>query len=120
MVHLRVFEESLSNSENEEGGTIVQKWSIHISLNQLGWQKLLADYTGRIMKNADNQPRCWHCKYVLILRSRGSDGGQFFGCSGYPKCTGTATILQYGVQMDGFASNGNGSKTKTAMAGQSP
>lgn len=121
IIHLHVFEQSQVNSENEERGTSVLKWSVSIRLEEPLWQKQLAGYTGVIMKQADNQPRCWHCKHILILRARESDGAQFFGCSSFPRCRGTATILDYGIRMDGFSSNnGNGSRVKVASPAHSP
>lgn len=39
-------------------------------------------------------PRCPKCSGEMVLRQRRSDGRRFYGCSSYPKCTGTRPYSQ--------------------------
>ncbi len=37
---------------------------------------------------ADGKPACPKCGGMMVLRSRRSDGGKFWGCPKYPACRG--------------------------------
>lgn len=45
-------------------------------------------------------PSCPRCKSKMIIRTRRSDGGRFWGCSQYPDCKGTLETSQAEKIMD--------------------
>jgi ssDNA-binding Zn-finger/Zn-ribbon topoisomerase 1 len=71
-------------------------WSVTLPI-AAGWKKQVAETCGVIMKQADKHPRCRRCGKFLVIRRRGSDRGQFFGCPGFPGCSGSASIGTYEV-----------------------
>ena len=42
----------------------------------------------------DSSPRCPFCGAPMVMRTRKSDGGRFYGCSTYPKCKGIVNIRE--------------------------
>ena len=45
-----------------------------------------------VSASADTAPSCPRCNSVMVLKSRRKDGGQFWGCPTYPKCSGTRQV----------------------------
>ena len=49
----------------------------------------MGNMLGNMMDNTmSNMALCPKCSSPLVLRTRKKDGGQFFGCSKFPKCRG--------------------------------
>ena len=48
----------------------------------------------RLLRVTDSSPRCPFCGAPMVMRTRKSDGGHFYGCSTYPKCTGIVNIRE--------------------------
>ena len=42
----------------------------------------------------DSSSRCPFCGAPMVMRTRKSDGGHFYGCSTYPKCKGIVNIRE--------------------------
>jgi ssDNA-binding Zn-finger/Zn-ribbon topoisomerase 1 len=47
-----------------------------------------------LLRVTDSSPRCPFCGAPMVMRTRKSDGGHFYGCSTYPKCTGIVNIRE--------------------------
>ena len=70
----------------------LQEWQASLSRDQIAHHvdNLHKRHTGVSRTNA--APRCPRCGAPMTLRTRKSDGQQFYGCTSYPKCKGITNI----------------------------
>lgn len=73
--------------------------------------QMVADWPGRLRRAAGEAlvlvhqlPKCPVCRSAMDLRKRHHDQKQFFGCSKYPTCTGTMSIIDRDVERTKAAS----------------
>jgi hypothetical protein len=97
-IEISVYEQDQRDPSNTTKGTRINNWTICLLISNDDWEKNLADYAGRAMKQAEKQPRC-SCGGILHIRSL-SHGCQVFVCSRSPHCSHIATIKDYGYSFD--------------------
>jgi hypothetical protein len=130
-IRVTVFEQDPSDRKDPTKGKRIKPWTVHIDTTRHDWTEALAKFAGRAQTQAEKQPWCF-CESFLLLRERGKDKHQFFGCGRYPNCTQTASIGKFEITMDkpycytraprdGNSSednlNGDHSTTKTQTSG---
>ena len=98
-IRIAVFQQDSRDLEDITKGTRVVVWTVDLPMTGDDWTEQLSKWSGRAITQSEKQPKCL-CKNILLLRTRKSDGRQFFGCSRFPTCTQTATIGTFEVTMD--------------------
>lgn len=82
---------------DDEAGEEIELWRTELRLTG-NWHRRLRQSSGEALVLAQSRQRCPRCGKPVRLRRRGEDSVQFYGCSQFPRCQGSLSIVDHDVE----------------------
>lgn len=80
-----------------EAGEEIELWRSELRLTGQ-WKRRLRQLSGEALVLGQTRPRCPRCGKPVRLRRCGEDRAQFYGCSQFPRCQGSLSIVDHDVE----------------------
>jgi hypothetical protein len=79
-------------------GKVIGKWTTEVRISGDKWRHRVRQAVGVTLALAYHRPWCSKCRGPVVVRERGADSAQFFGCQKFPSCVGTLGIVPHDIE----------------------